>query len=105
MTTKKQTEKQATRIADALVDLVERTDGPVTLARIEREVEGFMTKGPPSWSYTLGERPEQPAVVVWGGMTEAGAAALRQVMCERRVAVQFVTRAVYLDRFLEPEKW
>jgi hypothetical protein len=105
MRANKQMEKQASRIADAIVDLVERTDGPVTLARIEREVEGFRTKGPSSWSYALGERAEQPAVVVWGGMTKAGAAALSQVMCDRRVAVQFVTRDLYLDRFLEHEKW
>ena len=67
MRANKQMEKQASRIAGAIVDLVERTDGPVTLEQIEREVEGFVTSGPPSWSYALGERPEQPAVVVWGG--------------------------------------
>jgi hypothetical protein len=53
MTTKKQTEKQATRIADAIVDLVERNDGPVTLAQIEREVEGFAKEEPPTWEYFL----------------------------------------------------
>jgi hypothetical protein len=104
MKTNEQMEKQASRIADAIVDLVERNNGPVTLAQIEHEVGGFATDGP-GWAYTLGERPEQPAVVVWDGMTEAGAAALWQVMRGRRVAVQLVTRDLYLDRFLECENW
>src|SRR5262249_41987456 len=88
------------RIANAIVDLVERTDGPVTFTQIEREVEGFATNEPSSWAYALGERPGQPAVVVWNGMSEAGAAALCQVMLGRRVAVQIVTPDLYLDRFL-----
>ena len=50
MRTNEQIENQASRIADAIVGLVERTDGPVTLTQIEREVEGFMTKEPQSWS-------------------------------------------------------
>ena len=70
MTTKERIENQANRIADAIVDLVERTDGPVTFTQIEREVEGFATK-PSSWAYELGERPGQPAMVVWEGMSEA----------------------------------
>jgi hypothetical protein len=105
MTSNEQIEKQASHIADAIVDLVERTDGPVTFTQIEREVEGFATNEPSSWAYELGERPGQPALVVWDGMSEAGAAALRQVMRERRVAVQIVTPDLYLDRFLEDEKW
>src|SRR5258708_38832150 len=104
MTTNEQIEKQANHIADAIVDLVERTDGPVTFTQIEREVEGFATDEPSSWASELGERPGQPAVVVWDGMSEAGAAALRQVMRERRVAGQIVTPVFYLDRFLEDEK-
>jgi hypothetical protein len=105
MRTNEQIENQASRIADAIVDLVERTDGPVTLTQIEREVEGFMTKEPQSCSYILGETPEQPAIAIWSDMTEAGATALCQVMCERRVAVQFVTPVLYSDRVLEHEKW
>src|SRR5947209_7290861 len=99
MTRNEQIENQAHRIADAIVDLVERTDGPVTFTQIEREVEGFATDEPSSWAYELGERPGQPAAVIWDGVSEAGAAALRQAMCERRVAVQIVTRDLYLDRF------
>jgi hypothetical protein len=44
-------------------------------------------------------------MVVWDGMSEAGATALCQVMCGRRVAVQIVTPDLYLDRSLEDEKW
>ena len=46
-------EKQTNRIADAIVELVERTDGPVTLARVEREVAGFAKHEPPSWSFVI----------------------------------------------------
>jgi len=41
MRTDEQMEQQAIRIADAIVELVERTDAPVTLARIDREIPGF----------------------------------------------------------------
>src|SRR2546423_1262464 len=82
-----QIEKQASRIADAIIELVERTDGPVTLARIDREISGFAQKGGPSWEYVI-ELPDGGEVVVWDGMTEAGLAALRKVMSGRRVAVQ-----------------
>jgi hypothetical protein len=44
-----QIEKSANRIADAIVELVERTDGPVTLAQVEREIPGFAKKDPPAW--------------------------------------------------------
>src|SRR5262249_50259174 len=103
MRTNKQ--KQVIRIANAIVDLVERTDGTVTFTQIEREVEGFATNEPSSWAYALGESPGRPAGVIWNGMSEAGAAALCRVMQERRVAVQIVTPDLYLDRFPEDEKW
>jgi hypothetical protein len=105
MTANEQIEKQAKHIADAIVDLVERTDGPVTFTQIEREVEGFATNERSSWAYELGERPGQPVALIWDGMSEAGAAALRQAMCERRVAIQIVTPDLYFDRFPEDEKW
>ena len=53
-------EKQTNRIADAIVELVERIDGPVTLAQVEREVPGFAGHAPPFWimsSGVLGGRP------------------------------------------------
>jgi hypothetical protein len=84
--TQQQIEKQANRIADAIVELVERIDGPVTLARIDREIPGFAKNEPPSWEYVI-ER-DGGETFMWDGMTEAGLAALRKVMTGRRVAVQ-----------------
>ena len=46
-------EKDASRIADAIIELVERTDGPVTLARVDREVAGFAKDEPPTWSVVI----------------------------------------------------
>jgi hypothetical protein len=106
MTTKKQTDKQATRIADAIVDLVERNNGPVTLAQIEREVPGFAKKEPPAWDYFL-ER-DDGETVIWDGMTEAGLPALRNVMSGHRVAVQYVSSLLYVlpeGRCPQSENW
>src|SRR5690348_2008088 len=94
-------EKETDRIAKAIVDLVERTNGPVTFARIEREVPGFAATGSVRCNFFLAERPENPALVVWDGMTESGCIALNQVMIEKRVAVQYVTTVLYEDRLLD----
>ena len=88
MRTNKQIEKQANRIADAIVDLVERTDGPVTLAQINREIPGFGTGEDPSWAYHINH--EGGVGIIWDGMTKAGTEALRKVIRGRRVAVQLV---------------
>ena len=82
----KKLEKQASLIADAIVELVERTDGPVTLARIDREIRGFAANEAPSWEYVIEHGSEE--TLVWDGMSKAGLAALRKVMSGRRVAVQ-----------------
>jgi hypothetical protein len=105
MTTNEQIEKQASRIADAIVDLVERTDGPVTLAQIEREIPDFATSGPPAWEYFL-ER-DDGETIIWDGMTEAGFMALRKVMSGRRVAVQYVNPLPYIleDCFIDDGRW
>jgi hypothetical protein len=94
MTKSNQIEKQANRIADAIVELVNRTDGPVTLSRIHREVPGFAKAPPNVWNYML-ERDHGESVI-WDGMTEAGTMALRKVMSGRRVAVQYVSEMPYL---------
>jgi hypothetical protein len=86
MTESKKLQMQANHMADAIVDLVERTDGPVTLARIERKIQGFATKETPSWEYVVEYRGGE--ALIWDGMTEAGLAALQNVMSGRRVAVQ-----------------
>jgi hypothetical protein len=77
---------QAGRIADAIVDLVERVNGPVTLARIDREIAGFAKEDSPSWEYVIEHASGE--TLIWDGMTKAGLAALRTVMSARRVAVQ-----------------
>jgi hypothetical protein len=87
-------DKQASRIADAIVELVERTDGSVTLARVAREVAGFAKDQPPTWSFVIEHNGVEK--VYWAGMTEAGSAALQKVMYGRRVAVQFVSLLPYL---------
>ena len=68
-------QKETRRIADAIVELVERTDGPVTLAQVEREVPGFAKHDAPSWGHVV-TRPGRE-ISFWYDMTEAGVAALR----------------------------
>jgi hypothetical protein len=70
MRTNKQIEKQASDIADAIVELVERANGPVTLGEVDRKIPGFVAKEPPSWQYFY-EHDDGREVVFWGGMTEA----------------------------------
>ena len=92
MRTNKQIEKQANRIADAIVDLVERCDGPVTLAQINREIPGFGTDEDPSYHINH----EGGLGSIWDGMTEAGTEALRKVIRGRRVTVQLVHPRLYI---------
>jgi hypothetical protein len=94
MTTNEQIEKQANRIADAIVDLVERCDGPVTLAQINRDVPGFGTDEDPAWDYHI--KHGGGVSIIWDGMTEAGTKALRKVIRGRRVAVQLVDARLYI---------
>jgi len=79
-------EKRAADIADEIVELVERTNGPVTLARIHREIEGFAKQEPPARLQVVNTAVGE--MVIWDGMTEAGNEALRKVMYERMVAIQ-----------------
>ena len=92
-------------MADAIVELVERVDGPVTLARIDCEIEGFAKQEPPSWCHV--STTAEGEILIWDGMTEAGAAALRKVMHERKLAIQFVNILPYLAEgcLLENENW
>lgn len=98
----RQLEKQAKRIADAIVELVERTDGPVTLAQVERDIAGFAKDEPPFYGYGF-----NTGRFYWNGMTEAGEKGLEQVVRERRVAVQFVSLLPYLleDCIIEDDNW
>ena len=98
-------EKHTNRIANSIVELVERKDGPVTLARVDREVAGFAEHEQPSWDYVI-ERGGA-TTIYWGGMTEAGSAALQKVLRGRRVAVQFVSQLPYLveGSLIDGENW
>jgi hypothetical protein len=98
-------ENEATRVADAIVELVERTNGPVTLARIQREIAGFAMNATPAWEYVIEHGAKE--VVIWDGMTEAGFVALKKVMSGRRVAVQLVNEWPYLleDVLLDRPDW
>jgi hypothetical protein len=91
------------RIADAIVDLVERTDGPVPLNRIDEQVPGFRAPCGPSWCYFIQHNTGE--AVIWDGMTKAGYEALRRVLHERKVALQFVNVIPYVledVRLLDP---
>jgi len=102
----KKVEKQANLIADAIVELVEQTDGPVTLARIDREIMGFAKKEAPSWEYAI--EHEGGEALIWNGMTEAGLVALRKVMSGRMVAVQYLSNPILYfveDNYPRNENW
>src|SRR5437588_177833 len=105
MTTNEQIEKQANRIADSIVDLVERCDGPVTLAQIDREILGFASNEGPAGEYFVEHHSGKS--VIWDGITEAGMKALRKVIRGRRVAVQLVSVLPYiLDGYaIHDERW
>jgi hypothetical protein len=105
MKTESQLEKETRRIADAIVELVKRTDGPVTLARVEREVPGFAKHDAPSWGHVLTSPKRE--ISFWNGMTEAGLAALIKVISERRVAIQYVNLLLYMleDCMIADENW
>src|SRR5262245_9759900 len=98
-------EKQTSRIADAIVELVEGTDGFVLLTQLDRDISGFAKKDPPSWSKTINHKDRE--LLLWDGMTEAGAAALGRVIFGGRVAIQAVDARPYiLDKcVLENENW
>ena len=94
-------------IADAIIELVKNADGPVTLLQVDREVRGFATNTLPAWYFGI-PRPVGD-VFVWGGMTEAGEAALRKIIYGKKVAVQFVTPLPYLldgpTPYLDRDDW
>jgi hypothetical protein len=83
------------KIAALIVDLVNNTDGPVTLAQVDRDVPGFAQKNPPNWGYVIKGKNKKEQLV-WNGMSEAGYLALREVILERRVATQLVNALPYL---------
>jgi hypothetical protein len=82
------------RIADAIVALVERTNGPVFLHEIDQEIAGFKATGKNGYIYFI-ER-DGKETVFWAGMTKCGFEALQSVLKNRRVAVQYVSGFPYV---------
>jgi hypothetical protein len=89
-------DKLTDAIAELIVRLVNNTDGPVTFVQIDLEVPGFAKKDPPTWDYVI--KRSDTELLIWTGMTEAGYRALRKVVSERRVAIQFVDARLYFIR-------
>jgi hypothetical protein len=82
------------RISDAIVALIERTNGPVLLHEIDQEIAGFKATGKNGYIYFI-ER-DGKETIFWAGMTKCGFEALRSVLKNRRVAVQYVSGFPYV---------
>jgi hypothetical protein len=98
-------DRKVARIAKEIVDLVERIDGPVLLHEIGEKVSGFKARGTEGYIYFISFKGKE--TVYWASMTKAGVEALRLVLRERQVAVQFVSRLLYLFEGVEinDEAW
>ena len=98
--------KSADHIANLIVKLVEHTDGPVTLARIARDIPGFAAKYE-SYAYSYQFGLASGTRLIWSDMTKAGVDALDLVLGGRRVAIQFVSVLPYkaAGHVLEDENW
>jgi hypothetical protein len=89
-----QLESLSNKIADAIIDLVNDTNGPVTFSRVDLEVPGFTSKDRSTWDYLIDNAGKE--FLIWSGMSEAGYAALSKVISGRRVAIQFVNVRPYV---------
>jgi hypothetical protein len=87
-------EREVERIAAAIIDLVEQTNGPVLLSELDEKVSGFSAAHGPAHDYFISHN--QGGTLVWEGMTEAGYKALRNVLNTRQVAIQCVSILPYL---------
>jgi hypothetical protein len=87
------TTRKVGRIADAIVDLVESTGGPVLLHELDQKVSGFKARG--RWGYNYFITNNGKEIIYWQGMTEAGLEAFRSVLNGQRVAVQYVSGLLY----------
>ena len=87
------------RIADAIVALVNDTNGPVKFSRIDIEVPGFKSEERSTWDYLIDNAGKE--FLIWSGMSEAGFLALSKVISGHRVAIQYVNVLPYiLDDYL-----
>jgi hypothetical protein len=91
-----QLEDLSNKIADAIVVLVNDTDGPVTFSEIQLAIPGFAKREPPTRGYAIELRSGEE-ILIWGGLSEAGYMALRKVISGRRVAIQFVNMVPYIS--------
>jgi hypothetical protein len=82
------------RIAEEIVDLVERKSGPVLLHEIGEKVPGFKATRPRGYNYFIDNNGKE--TVYWDGMSKAGRDALRCVLNGRQVAVQCISALPYL---------
>src|SRR5258708_39051781 len=102
-----QLETRSRKIAEAVVDVVNDAAGRVTLLQVEREVPGFAMDGLPAWYFAFHRAGGDG--FVWGGMTEAGGAALRKIIYGRGGGIQFVTPLPFLLNggagFPHPARW
>jgi hypothetical protein len=98
-------QKLSNEIADAIVDLVNTTDGPVLLSQVERHVPGFKSKKQSSWDYIIENSGNE--LLIWSGMSKAGYQALSEVISGRRVALQWVNMLPYIldDCVLNRDGW
>jgi hypothetical protein len=94
MHSKSLAQREVERIAAAIIDLVERTNGPVLLSELDEKVSGFSAAHGPAHEYFISHN--QGETLVWEGMTEAGYKALRNVLNTRQVAIQYVSVLPYL---------
>jgi hypothetical protein len=106
MTNSQRIARQASRIADAIVELVERTDGLVPLTQLHSDIPGFAKEGADGWEYYL-ER-DDGETVIWVGMSEVGVEGLCKAISERRIAIQLLANPLlYLVAWGYPkcENW
>jgi hypothetical protein len=100
-----QLENHSNKLADAIVDLVNAKNGPVTFSEIELEIAGFAKRDPPAMGYAI-ELRSGKEILIWSGMSEAGYLALRKIISGRRVAIQFVSLLPYIfDSCPSDEDW
>jgi hypothetical protein len=60
-------EKLAKRMAEAIVNFVERVGGPVTLAQIERKIPGFAERDDQASSWSFVTEAEMVRLTVYFG--------------------------------------
>src|SRR5947209_3761597 len=86
MSATSQLETLSSKIADAIVDLVNVADGPITFSDVELAIPDFSRREGPAKGYVI-ELRAGAEMLIWSGMSEAGYLALCKVISGRRVAI------------------